>query len=49
MNADTKGFVVPADGGSVLSMAAGRSAALKLLAGHIGDRIMLLEKTAPAR
>jgi mannose-6-phosphate isomerase-like protein (cupin superfamily) len=31
-----------------VNVAPGRSAALKLLAGHIGDRIMLLEKTAPA-
>jgi hypothetical protein len=46
MNA--KGFVVPPDGGSVLSMAPGRSAALKLLGGETGDSIMLFEETAPA-
>ena len=45
---DAKGFVVPAGGGSVLSMAPGRSAALKLLGGDTGDSIMLFEETAPA-
>jgi len=44
---DTKGFVVPPGGGSVLSMAPGRSAALKLLGGATGDSIMLFEETAP--
>jgi hypothetical protein len=43
-----KGFVVPPGGGSVLSMAPGRSAALKLLGGETGDSIMLFEETAPA-
>jgi len=45
---DAKGFVVPAGGGSVLSMAPGRSALLKLLGGETGDSIMLFEETAPA-
>jgi quercetin dioxygenase-like cupin family protein len=45
---DAKGFVVPPGGGSVLSMAPGRSAALKLLSGETGDSIMLFEETAPA-
>jgi hypothetical protein len=48
MNMDAKGFVVPPGGGSVLSMAPGRSAALKLLSGETGDSIMLFEETAPA-
>ena len=43
-----KGLIVPPDGGSILSMAPGRSAALKLLAGDTGDRIMAFEETAPA-
>src|SRR6516164_9694371 len=38
---DVKGFVVPPGGGSILSMAPGRSAALKLLGGNTGDSIML--------
>ena len=46
MNA--KGFVVPPGGGSVLSMAPGRSAALKLVGGETADSIMLFEETAPA-
>src|SRR6516164_5635225 len=45
---DAKGFVVPPGGGSILSMAPGRSAALKLLGGDTGDSIMLFEETAPA-
>ena len=45
---DAKGFVVPQGGGSILSMAPGRSAALKLLGGNTGDSIMLFEETAPA-
>ena len=45
---DVKGFVVPPRGGSILSMAPGRSAALKLLGGDTGDSIMLFEETAPA-
>ena len=45
---DAKGFVVPPGGGSILSMAPGRSAALKLLGGETGDSIMLFEETAPA-
>src|SRR6266446_3466378 len=48
MKMDAKGFVVPPHGGSVLSMAPGRSAALKLLGGETGDSIMLFEETAPA-
>src|SRR5437870_13836259 len=48
MKMDAKGFVVPQGGGSVLSMAPGRSAALKLLGGETGDSIMLFEETAPA-
>jgi quercetin dioxygenase-like cupin family protein len=42
-----KGLIVP-PGGSILSMAPGRSAALKLLGGETGDSIMLFEETAPA-
>ena len=45
---DAKGFVVPPGGGSILSMAPGRSAALKLLGGDTGDSVMLFEETAPA-
>jgi quercetin dioxygenase-like cupin family protein len=45
---EAKGFVVPPGGGSVLSMAPGRSAALKLLGSHTGDSVMLFEETAPA-
>jgi len=45
---DRKGFVIPSGGGSVLSMAPGRSAALKLLGRDTGDSIMLFEETAPA-
>src|SRR6202035_5425560 len=45
---DAKGFVIPSGGVSVLSMAPGRSAALKLLGGDTGDSIMLFEETAPA-
>src|SRR5258708_18850213 len=45
---DAKGFVIPPAGGSVLSMAPGRSAALKLLGRDTGDSIMLFEETAPA-
>jgi hypothetical protein len=44
---DTRGFVVPPGGGSVLSMASGRSAALKLLGRDTGDSVMLFEETAP--
>ena len=36
-----KGFIVPPGGGSVLSMAPGRSAALKLVGGETADSIML--------
>jgi quercetin dioxygenase-like cupin family protein len=43
-----KGFVVPPGGGSVLSMAPGRSAALKLVGGEAGDSIMLFEESALA-
>jgi hypothetical protein len=42
-----KGLIVPG-GGSALSMAPGRSAALKLVGGETGDSIMLFEETAPA-
>lgn len=45
---DAKGLVVPPSGGSILSMAAGRSAALKFLGGQTGESIMLFEETAPA-
>src|ERR1700730_2065928 len=45
---DRKGFVIPSGGGSGLSMAPGRSAALKLLGRDTGDSIMLFEETAPA-
>ena len=47
MNA--RGIVVPPGGGSILSMAPGRSAALKLGGGETADSIMLFEETAPAR
>jgi quercetin dioxygenase-like cupin family protein len=43
-----KGLIVPPGGGSILSVAPGRSAALKLLGRETGDRIMLFEETAPA-
>ena len=43
-----RGFVVPPGGCSILSMAPGRLAALKLLGGDTGDSIMLFEETAPA-
>jgi len=42
-----KGFVVPPGGGSILSMAPGRSAALKLVGGETAESIMLFEETAP--
>ena len=45
---DAKGFVIPSGGGSVLSMAPDRSAALKLLGRDTGDSIMLFDETAPA-
>jgi quercetin dioxygenase-like cupin family protein len=45
---EAKGFVVPPGGGSVLSMAPGRSAAFKLLGSKTGDSVMLFEETAPA-
>src|ERR1700747_1974021 len=48
MKMDAKGFVVPPGGGQILSMAPGRSAALKLLGRDTGDSIMLFEETAPA-
>ena len=44
-----KGLIVPPGGGSILSMAPARSAALKLLGRDTGDGIMLFEETAPAR
>jgi quercetin dioxygenase-like cupin family protein len=47
MAMDAKGFVVPPGGGSLLSMAPGRSAALKLRGADTGDNIMLFEETAP--
>jgi hypothetical protein len=47
MAMDAKGFVVPSGGGSLLSMAPGRSAALKLLGADTGDGVMLFEETAP--
>jgi quercetin dioxygenase-like cupin family protein len=43
-----KGFVVPPGGGSILSMAPGRSAALKLVGGETADSVMLFEETAPS-
>ena len=43
-----KGLIVPPGGGSIFSMAPGRSAALKLLGRETGDSIMLFEETAPA-
>ena len=45
---DAEGFVIPSGGGSVLSMAPGRSAALKLLGRDTDDSIMLFEEAAPA-
>src|SRR5215472_19053936 len=44
---DTKGFVVPPGGGSILSMAPGRSAALKLVGGETAESVMLFVETAP--
>ena len=41
------GFVVPPGGGSVLSMAPGRSAALKLVGGETADSVMLFEEPRP--
>ena len=43
-----KGLIVPPGGGSILSMAPGRSAALRLLGRETGDSIMLFDETAPA-
>ena len=43
-----KGFVVQPGGGSILSMAPGRSAALKLVGGETSDSIMMFEETLPA-
>ena len=43
-----KGFVVPPGGGSILSMAPGRSAALKLVGGETAESVMLFEETAPS-
>jgi quercetin dioxygenase-like cupin family protein len=43
-----KGFIVPPGGGSVLSMAPVRSAALKLVGGETADSVMLFEETAPS-
>ena len=45
MNA--RGIVVPPGGGSILSMAPGRSAALKLVGGKTADSIMLFEEPHP--
>src|SRR4029077_4272891 len=44
-----KGFIVPPGGGSVLNMAPGRSAALKLVGGETADSIMLFEEIAALR
>jgi quercetin dioxygenase-like cupin family protein len=47
--ASTKGFVVPAGGGTHLDMAGpGRFAALKLLGRETGESIMMFEETLPA-
>jgi quercetin dioxygenase-like cupin family protein len=43
-----KGFVVAPGGGSVLDIAPGRSAALKLMSGATANSIMLFEETAPS-
>jgi quercetin dioxygenase-like cupin family protein len=45
---NAKGFVVPANGGSVLNSGLGRFEVLKLLRGQTDDSIMLFEETAPA-
>jgi quercetin dioxygenase-like cupin family protein len=42
------GFVVPPGGGSILNMAPGRSAALKLVGRETAESIMLFEETAPS-
>src|SRR5499427_10057413 len=42
-----KGFVVRPGGGSVLSMAPGRSAVLKLLSGETGESVVAFEESAP--
>ena len=44
---NTKGFVVPASGGSVVNTAPGRFDVLKLLREETGDSIMLFEETTP--
>jgi len=44
---DARAIVVPPGGGPVLSMAPGRSAALKLLSGDTGESVMAFEETAP--
>ena len=43
-----RAIVVPPGGGPTLSMAPGRSAALKLVGGETADSIMLFEETAPS-
>ena len=45
---NTKGFVVPASGGSVVDSGAGRFEVLKLLCEETGGSIMLFEETVPA-
>src|SRR5262245_27820089 len=42
-----KGIVVPVGGGRVLDMGPARSAAVKLLGGETGERVMLFVETAP--
>src|SRR5215470_13207447 len=42
-----RAVVVPPGGGPVLTMAPGRSAALKLLSGKTGESVMAFEETAP--
>jgi quercetin dioxygenase-like cupin family protein len=44
---EVRGFIIPPGGGSVMRMAPGRSAALKLLGSNTGDSVMLFEETAP--
>ena len=45
---DSKGFVVPAEGGRILDMGPERFSALKLLGGETAESVMLFVETAPA-
>ena len=45
---DTKGFVVPPEKGIMWEMAAGRSAALKMLTRETAGSVMIFEEVAEA-